>query len=650
LAHHIEIIATGPVTKLSSFDAVNPSLQNWVMGWPIRTAFLLAHLGALALNSLFLVSRVHAAEGCTLGRVAELPIAMSGTQPIITGKINNRDARFVLDSGAFFSLMSAATAAEFNLKLRAAPYGLRVEGVGGSATTQVATVKEFGIAGGLIHNVEFLVGGSDFGGQGLIGQNFLERWDVEYDFANGVMRLFKPEGCRKSRLAYWLTPGQSFSEMEIEPVAVARMHTIGEGYVNGQKIRVMFDSGAYTSVLSLKAAARAGIKTDSPGVTEAGYSSGIGRGLVKNYIATASSFKIGDTEEIKNARLRIAELNLLDADMLLGSDFFVSHHIFVSNSQRKLYLTYNGGPVFNLTKTISATTAQATATPPAAAQPAEPSKDEAPADHQAGEAAKEEHADADALARRGEASAARHDFEHALADLSKAVELRPDEPEYLFQRALIYRQNGQGDLAAADLDRTLTLNQDFLRAYMPRAEIRLHEKNVEGAIADLDAVDRLAPKQADLRFALAERYEAVNRFARAIAQYDLWIQSHPVDSKMAAALGARCRASAIENQDLGGGLADCNKALSIGDKKNPNYGHLFEDRGLLELRQANYDKAIADFDAALKTMPKNAFVLYGRGVAKIRKNKTAEGEADIAEAVKIAPHVAAPFSARGLGP
>jgi len=43
---------------------------------------------------------------------------------------------------------------------------LRIEGVGGSATTQVATVKEFGIAGGLIHNVEFLVGGSEAGGEG----------------------------------------------------------------------------------------------------------------------------------------------------------------------------------------------------------------------------------------------------------------------------------------------------------------------------------------------------------------------------------------------------------------------------------------------------------------------------------------------------
>jgi Flp pilus assembly protein TadD len=71
---------------------------------------------------------------------------------------------------------------------------------------------------------------------------------------------------------------------------------------------------------------------------------------------------------------------------------------------------------------------------------------------------------------------------------------------------------------------------------------------------------------------------------------------------------------------------------------------------MIELRQANYEKAISDFDAALKALPKNAFALYGRGVAKIRKNRAPEGEADIAEAVKIAPNIAAPLSARGLAP
>ena len=36
--------------------------------------------------------------------------------------------------------------------------------------------------------------------------------------------------------------------------------------------------------------------------------------------------------------------------MLIGADFFLSHRIYVASSQRKLYFTYNGGPVFNLAR------------------------------------------------------------------------------------------------------------------------------------------------------------------------------------------------------------------------------------------------------------------------------------------------------------
>jgi len=39
-----------------------------------------------------------------------------------------------------------------------------------------------------------------------------------------------------------------------------------------------------------------------------------------------------------------------NADMLLGADFFVSHRVFVANKEHKLFLSYNGGPVFNLSQ------------------------------------------------------------------------------------------------------------------------------------------------------------------------------------------------------------------------------------------------------------------------------------------------------------
>jgi len=564
---------------------------------------------------------------------------MNSLRPTINVKINGRDAKFVLDSGAFYSMMSSATAAEYNLKTEMGPFGLRMTGVGGVADVRVARVKELSIFGIALKNVEFLVGGSDFGNAGLLGQNFLELFDVEYDLANGAIRLFRTEDCEHTVLAYWLAPGQEFSAMKIDRTDFMHPHTIGVAYVNGKEIRVTFDTGAFASVLSLKAAERAGVKPDSPGVVASGYVSGIGRGMTKEYIAPFASFKIGDLEEIKNARLRIADIGD-NTDMLLGADFFVSHRIFVANKEHRLYLTYNGGPVFNLTQRRADSSADG---------PEEPS------DARTGEAPQADNpqrppAAAAELARRGSALAARRDFAPALADLSKAIEISPNEAEYYYQRADTYRASGQADLALADYDHALTLKDDLLPAYIPRAEIKLAKDDASGAIADLEAVDRLAPKQADLRFMLAGLYERIGRLPAAIEQYSLWIQNHPDDSRMPTAMAGRCLCSALQNQGLPAALSDCNWVMRRVDKKDEHNAFLFVSRGLVRLRQGDYDKAIADFNDALKLSPKNARALYARAVAESRKNDHKDSASDLEAATQIAPRIAEQFERYGIVP
>jgi tetratricopeptide (TPR) repeat protein/predicted aspartyl protease len=587
------------------------------------------------------------ASKCHIARVAELPITMNSLRPVIPTKINGQEAKFILDSGAFYSMISTATASMLKLKLMHGPLGLRMVGVGGSADVEVANVKEFQIVGVTIKNVEFLVGGSEVGYAGLLGQNLLEQFDVEYDLANGAIRLFKTEDCERVNMAYWLKPDQVFSTMRTERIDPRHPHTIGEAYLNGEKIRVMFDSGANGSSLSLHAAAKAGIKPDSPGVVEGGYARGIGRGMAKTYIGTFGSFKVGDAEEIKNAKLRFEDLGMNDVDMLVGADFFVSHRIFVANKEHRLFLSYNGGPVFDLSKKRMVADTGAgdeqkqsggVSTDGAAPAAAAASAPAAPA------------GDAAELARRGSAQAARRDFAPALANLSKAIEMSPDDPEYYFQRANVYSANGQADLALADLDRVIALKQDFLPAYIARARIKLWKKDQPAAIADLEAVDRLAPKPADLRFALAEAYEQIDHLPAAIEQFGLWIDNHPDDSRLITALAGRCFSRALQNQNLDDALGDCNKAVRRADKKNENFPYVLADRGLVRLRQGDYTKAIADANAALKIMPKNPRALYVRGLAESRQNRKSESEADLAAARAMAPKLAERFERYGIAP
>ncbi len=618
------------------------------------TGNVLLRIGAAVVVCALSAAPQAAAAGdkkCTIGKVAELPITMNSLRPTIPATINGREARFIVDSGAFWSMMSTAAAAEYGLK--AHPFhGLQVRGVGGSAEAQVTSIKEFTFAGITLKHVDFLVGGSESGSTGLIGQNLLEKLDVEYDFAHGAIRLFLTENCDKTRLAYWLTGDEPYSELPIDRISATSPHTVGVAYVNGQKIRVYFDTGAFTSLLSLQAAARAGVKPDSPGVAAAGYSAGIGSGTVKSYIGSFASFKIGDNEEIKNTKLRFADTPLLDGDMLLGADFFISHRIFVANKEHKLFMSYNGGPVFNLRAGALAPTTPASPATDAGAGAAGGAPDAAASAASAASATDvaAPAPNADELAREGAALAARRDYEAAVADLSKAIALAPDKPEYHLERANAYWAGGHGDLALPDFDRAVELAPDSAEIRLRRAEFEFGKKDEAAAFADLEAVDRLLAPQSDSRFTLARLYEGHDRMAEAIAQFTLWIANHAVDYRMVTALAHRCWARALLNQDLSAALSDCNTSLRRAQKGDPEYSALYVHRALVRLRLGDYDKAIGDANDALKLKPTNGSALFLRGIAESRKNEAAASAADLAEATRIAPQVADKFARFGIVP
>ena len=588
--------------------------------------FILAIVAVLAIATL--ADRAFA--GCTLGKIAELPVTMAGLRPMVSAKINGANALFIADSGAFYSVITPASAAEFGLRLRPAPFNMTMRGLGGEAQISLATVKEFTLANVPIHNVDFIVGGSESGNgaAGLLGQNVFRIADVEYDLANGTIRLIRPSGCGSSMLAYW-DKSQPYSALDIGSTTPLAPHTTGVAFVNGVKLRVVFDTGAATSILALSAARRAGVNPRGAGVVAAGFTGGIGRRMVETWIAPVDSFKIGD-EEVRNTRLRIGDASLNNADMWIGADFFLSHRVYVANSQHKLYFTYNGGPVFNLN---SITSVQAGAASPTQSVPKLDEGGSAPTD-------------AAGLSRRGAAFAARRDFGRAIADLTRACELQPNEPRYFYERGMAYLGNKQPFLAMTDFDQTLKLKPDDVQSLVTRAELRLAGRDQAQASLDLGAADRFASKEADVRLRIAGAYLRADLFSPAIAQYDLWITAHPQDVRRGQAMNGRCWARALWGRELDKALADCDAA----QRMNPKLPSILDSRGLVRLRLGDFDKAIADFNAALGLQPRNAWSFYGRGLAELRKGLTADGAADIAAGTALQPNLPEEVKKSGIVP
>lgn len=588
------------------------------------------YFAALSLACL-LPGAVDAADRpCQVGTIAELPVTMSGLRAIVHTKINGHDAMFAADSGAWFSMISPGSAAEYELTLESVPPGFTLRGVGGSITPHLTTVKTFTIAGVPLPRVQFLVGGSEFGSVGLLGQNFLGLEDTEFDLAHGMIRLMREQNCgSKANLAYWVPAGGTYSQLETESDRPKPRHIVASVYVNGVKLRAIFDTGASTSFITRSAAARFGLKPGGTGVTPAGQSSGIGRRFVETWIGPIQSVKIGD-EEIRNTRIRFGG-DMDDVDMLIGADFFLSHHVYWSDRLHKLYFSFNGGHVFDLRHLGGAGEAGA---PAPGAVPASDTKAEpAPTD-------------AEGYSRRGGASVSRGDLKAGLADFDQAIKMAPDNVDFLRQRAQLHARMGQPLRAADDLEHILKLKPDDVDAHLLRAEIRYRLDHDADIVSDLDAAAAAAPKSSDRRLGIATGYEEAGAYPKAIAQYDAWIAAHPDDVRKPIALNGRCWARGLGNVGLYLALKDCNAALSA----MPHNPAFLDSRGLVRLRMGDNVHAIKDYDEVLAANSKLAWSLYGRGIAKLRLGQKDAGEADIAKAKEVEADLPARAKKLGITP
>ncbi len=596
-------------------------------GWARRFSLFLAIGFALAGAGFG-----QAEAACALAKFAELPITMRGSSPTTPAKVNGSDVLFVTDSGAFFSIISPAAAKQFNLPERPTPFGFYLSGIGGSADASIATVKAFGLSGAVLSDQLFLAGGSDVVAPavGVIGQNILGLGDVDYDFAHGAVRLMRPKGCQRQDLAYW-GGGQAYSVLPIEPTQPGRTLTRATVLVNGVRVKALFDTGASSSQISPAAARRAGVRTDGPEARPAGVVRGFGGRTLPLWTASFAKVQVGD-EQIRNTRLYIGSVGEGDEEMLVGADFFLSHRVYVANSQAKMFFSYIGGPVFDLSH------------PPRSSPPIVPgAAATAPA---VVDASGSEPKDADGYSRRGAASAARRDYPSAIADFSRAMELSPAEPRYAFQRAGARLSADQPFLAMEDVDTVLRLDPQDADARLMRAGLRLAGHDPSGAGADLDAAAAAAPKEADLRLQLGQRYLALDQFGPAITQFDLWTAVHEADSRLPEALNGRCWARALAGQQLDRALSDCNRAVRLSGRQSTP----LDSRGLVYLRLGQFDRSIADYDAVLALKPRSAWSLYGRGLAELKTGKKDQGDADIAAAAALAPHLAERAAKLGLAP
>jgi hypothetical protein len=189
-----------------------------------------------------------------------------------------------------------------------------------------------------------------------LGMDFFAHYDVEFDAAHQTLKLFVPTGCESAKLAYW-TKHYVAADMvanitrplNIQPFTVYNFpHIQIRVSVNGQDM--------------LAAAHTAGVDSDAAPETDSvpdvfdGYSSparlasfdkiAFGPEMIAAAKAKIHSFNPpAGSAPVATGGLLARERNS-GADMVLGADFLISHHVLVSYSQNKVYFSPAEGQTF----------------------------------------------------------------------------------------------------------------------------------------------------------------------------------------------------------------------------------------------------------------------------------------------------------------
>ncbi|WP_431266157.1 aspartyl protease family protein [Roseateles chitinivorans] len=539
------------------------------------------------------------APTCRL-QTATVPVQVVHYRLIAVAKINGRSLAMMVNTSSEYSFLSPEVVRGLGLSQRPLPQGLEITNNGLNLPAQMTTVRRFNSGTLDLKDVDFVVADIDSGLSlsGVIGRDLLASRDIEFDVSRGVIRLITTEGdCRREALAFrgGSAPVNDMPLSDPEGADDRRIRIPIE--LNGRPVVAMLASGVQFSALQPHAARAAGIPD---------------RDLRSPVAPDGSATRIVEVERVQVGAERFSrqqlEVEPYDAqgsfDMLLGVDYLLSHRVYVSHAQRRLYSIRNGFPAFRNRDGYLA----------------------GGPDAQAWEKAWE------GLQQEPETWAGAALFHYrfkrlreAIDAMNRAIALDPGVADFYVTRARAQRALGDLPAAGKDAEEALRLDPALDDARLIRADVQVLRGSREEALPDLALLDSRLPSDADARSEMAWLYGKAGRVTESIRQWTMWIESHPEDVYLGEGYNERCFHRTLRNIDLPLALQDCERATALGAPR----AEFLDSLGWTRLRLGDLVGARSAFDAAIRLQADQAWSLYGRSLVWARQGDAARARADL---------------------
>ncbi|MDR1129288.1 MAG: tetratricopeptide repeat protein, partial [Treponema sp.] len=172
-----------------------------------------------------------------------------------------------------------------------------------------------------------------------------------------------------------------------------------------------------------------------------------------------------------------------------------------------------------------------------------------------------------------------------------------------------YYGKGGYDEAIADYSEAIALGYDLAVVYERRGDVYFENDDYGKAIEDYTQAATLDPSLASAYLSRGDVYFRKDDYGRALADYEaaLGIEGGAAAKEKIANAHFYLGEEYLDDEDddkAGKAIEEYSKAIAF----DPDYGDAYNSRGHIYYRRKDYDKAIADYEAAVRLYPDSAAI------------------------------------------
>ena len=186
--------------------------------------------------------------------------------------------------------------------------------------------------------------------------------------------------------------------------------------------------------------------------------------------------------------------------------------------------------------------------------------------------------------------------EKAIEAYTQAIRLDPNDYDSYNMRSVLYIKIGKYDDSIADTNRILKAYPKNSVLYVNRAIAFADKQEYEQSFVDFSTAIKLAPKSGEPYFHRGNAFHKKGDYIKAVADFTEAIKLNPRNDKYFLSRGMTW-STKLGNIDKG--IEDLNEAIRL----NSSHPNGYFNRGQLFYNKKDYEKAVADFSAAVRLAP-----------------------------------------------